>query len=71
MEIRATSHLKIVKFDEFLAQQGSIDQDFGPSRFLFLDFGPLVKKLDTRGKVVSANKILMEFLKNKSLIFVT
>jgi hypothetical protein len=36
---------KILKFDEFLAQQDNIDFDFGLSRFLLLDSGPLVKKV--------------------------
>jgi hypothetical protein len=34
---------KILKFDEFLAQQDNIDFDF-VLRFLLLDSGPLVKK---------------------------
>ncbi len=35
----------MLKFDKFLARKGNIDQDFGPLRFLLLDFGPLVKKV--------------------------
>ena len=36
---------RILKFDEFFGLTMKYFQGFGPSRFLLLDFGPLVKRV--------------------------